>query len=175
MEVLQALLTPTIATIAVYIGWRQWTTAREKLVLDLFEKRWAIFEGAEKAAGLVLRDGDVRNNTATRDIAILRSKTQFLFGPEVEKYLASLQEAMAKIGYAQDMMEASQQGQTVASEQSFPKMKMDAIMRVGRFHSEGVEIFAPYMIMTAKTQPNVFSQWAQRAGTKWSLWRSTKI
>jgi hypothetical protein len=38
------LLTPLIAVIAVYIAWQQWRTARQKLRMDLFDKRYASFE-----------------------------------------------------------------------------------------------------------------------------------
>ena len=43
---LSALLTPTIAIAVGIISYRQWRTAQNKLKLDLFEKRIAIFDEA---------------------------------------------------------------------------------------------------------------------------------
>ena len=43
IDILQALLTPTIALIAVGIGLAQWWTARNRLKLDLFDTRWSVY------------------------------------------------------------------------------------------------------------------------------------
>jgi len=48
IDYLQAALTPSVALIAVYIGWQQWRTARDKLNLDLFAKRLAIYEALQE-------------------------------------------------------------------------------------------------------------------------------
>jgi hypothetical protein len=42
-----ALLTPVVALLAMYIAYRQWRTAQNKLKLDLFERRVAIYEAAQ--------------------------------------------------------------------------------------------------------------------------------
>jgi len=43
IQILAALLTPVVALMAVYFARQQWLTARDKLKIDLFEKRWAIY------------------------------------------------------------------------------------------------------------------------------------
>ncbi|ALN73186.1 hypothetical protein [Aureimonas sp. AU20] len=40
----QAISTLIVGMSVAYIAWRQWQTAREKLALDLFDKRFAIYQ-----------------------------------------------------------------------------------------------------------------------------------
>ena len=44
VPVLSALLTPTIAIITTYIAYEQWRTNRNKLKLDLFDRRFAVYD-----------------------------------------------------------------------------------------------------------------------------------
>lgn len=89
LEWMQALLTPTVAGFAVYVAWRQHRTAQEKLRLDLFEKRWAVYVALRDFLSVVLR-------RATIDIEDLRAFTlgaaqaQFLFGQGINDYLAEV-------------------------------------------------------------------------------------
>ncbi|MFK7848529.1 MAG: hypothetical protein AB8G77_24795, partial [Rhodothermales bacterium] len=52
-------MTPLIAGIAIYVAWQQWRTNRQKLKLDLFDKRFAIFQSTRTFLSTVLRDGRV--------------------------------------------------------------------------------------------------------------------
>jgi len=44
IEILKALLTPAIAAFAVWIAWRQHRTNEDKIRLELFERRMAVYE-----------------------------------------------------------------------------------------------------------------------------------
>lgn len=44
-----AFLTPVIAALAVWIAFSQWRTARNKLKLDLYDKRVVVYEAARQA------------------------------------------------------------------------------------------------------------------------------
>lgn len=46
-----------IGLLGVYVAWRQWRTARQKLRFDLFERRLAIYEATIKFLEDVRRDG----------------------------------------------------------------------------------------------------------------------
>src|SRR5271170_90498 len=43
LQVLQGLMTPVIALIAVYIAWQQWRTNADKVKLDKFDRRFPIY------------------------------------------------------------------------------------------------------------------------------------
>lgn len=59
VPLLTSLMTPLIAGIAIYVAWQQWRTNRQKLKLDLFDKRFAIFQSTRTFLSTVLRDGRV--------------------------------------------------------------------------------------------------------------------
>jgi hypothetical protein len=86
LQVLQALLTPLIAAIAVYIAWQQWQGNKLKLVLDRFDRRLRVYENVVAVLLLIQRDfkpqimelQKFRRETAEAD---------FLFEPEISVYL----------------------------------------------------------------------------------------
>jgi len=41
---LSALLIPIVAVLGIYIAYRQWQTNQNRLKLDLFEKRWRVYQ-----------------------------------------------------------------------------------------------------------------------------------
>lgn len=101
-EYVKALGAPIVALIAACIAggiaYRQWKTARNKLKLDLFEKRLQIYNAAAVVVELI-------NNPYAPDRDYLDESTgkfsgaRWLFGRKVELYLNSLKEN-ANLAYA---------------------------------------------------------------------------
>ena len=80
-----------VAFFGVWIASLQYRLAREKLKLDLFEKRYKIFDATRKFFGKVMREGEVK----TVDIVTFRidtSDAMFLFGKDVNDYLEDVKE-----------------------------------------------------------------------------------
>jgi hypothetical protein len=100
---LQALGTPAIAALAIVIGVMQWRTAHQRAVLDLFEKRFALYQELRTVVGQVIAQGHVGMDT-TIDFLRAADKAQFLFGPEVTAYLNSVHKLLSEHGEAEDMM-----------------------------------------------------------------------
>jgi len=77
---------PVVALIGAWIAFRQSETARNKLKLDLFDKRMAVYQSARKAIGTAATHG---NLSQEQQIEYLQgvSPAQWLFGPEVFEYL----------------------------------------------------------------------------------------
>ena len=65
IEISKGLLTPAIGLVAIYIAWQQWNTNRNKLKLDLFEKRFSVFQSTRTFLSSVLRDGLVSRDCLT--------------------------------------------------------------------------------------------------------------
>ncbi len=80
-----SILTVTIAAIVAFIAWLQWRTAREKVVLDLFDKRFAMYDEMRAVVTRYTQHGidDAGYNQFLR----ASSRAQFLFGPEVKVFL----------------------------------------------------------------------------------------
>src|ERR1700682_1490879 len=65
------------------IAQRNWETANERVVLELFEKRLAIYDGIRDVIGQVTRSGNASNEVYFRYIKAI-DRVPFLFGAEVK-------------------------------------------------------------------------------------------
>jgi hypothetical protein len=99
VNVLQALLTPTIGAITVYIAWRQHHDSKVKLDLDRYEKRLVVY----KAVRAFLSDVTATAQVKTEDIRRLRIDTSeacFLFGQDIPDFIDDLVKHGALLGAA---------------------------------------------------------------------------
>ena len=87
---LSALLTPTIAAAAAYIGYRQFQTSRAKLMYDLYERRVLVLRGALAFLSAVRRDGTVKAAEIPA-LATALSERRYLFEQDLASYLEELQ------------------------------------------------------------------------------------
>lgn len=89
IQILKGLLTPFIAFITVYIAYQQFKTARYKLKLDLYKKRFDVFNSTKCLLGKIIRNGDVTNDEL---LDFLRSTDEaiFLFKQDISDYLKEL-------------------------------------------------------------------------------------
>ena len=97
-----ATLSVGIATLLVtgYIAWQQLQTARNKFRLDLFNRRFPVFEAAMKLVSIAVQKGDV-SDEAQREFLIATKGVQFLFGQKLQDYCDTLaKEAVSlHVGY----------------------------------------------------------------------------
>lgn len=142
--VLQGLLTPIIALIAVGVAFMQWRTAHQKVVLDLFDRRLNIYADLEEVA---LEFQVNRGTTAVipkLTSAFLRSK--FLFGPEAFAEINAFYNAVTSyedIDAATTIYDQPQAEKIRAKNNS----ALDAVMR---FRNDMPNIFEPYLRMSQK-------------------------
>ncbi len=78
IDVFQALLTPTIALIAVGIGIAQWWTARNKLKLDLFDRRWAVYMATRDLLTEIFTHGRSNMDAEQKYLQGIRGRRGFL-------------------------------------------------------------------------------------------------
>jgi len=89
LSVLSASSGVLIAAAVAYIAYRQYSLAREKFKLDMFEKRFAVYKATQRFLTLIFRDGKVDMDKLFE----FRRDTQdatFLFGEEIPAYLKRL-------------------------------------------------------------------------------------
>jgi hypothetical protein len=125
IDVLQALLTPTIALIAVGIGYAQWWIARNKLKLDLFDRRWAVYIATREMLSEMFTHGKTSAEAEQRFLQGIRGAS-WLFDARVDAYLRS--EVWAKVALlnaANSMLEptAPPQGREDAAKKKFEIMR----------------------------------------------------
>jgi len=98
IELSKALLTPAIALLTAYIAWQQWRTNRTKLSLDLYDRRIHVYEQVKRILSLIMRDARVSYD----ELLAFRANTSqadFLFGPEIPKYIDEIYQRAVKLEY----------------------------------------------------------------------------
>ncbi len=85
VPILSALLTPTIAISAVLIALQQWRTNRNRLKLDLFDKRYEYYDAARILIGKILSSGKVEDADTFEFLRNTRG-TKFIVGEKIATY-----------------------------------------------------------------------------------------
>jgi hypothetical protein len=85
----QALLTPVVATVGVYVAWQQWRTNYQKLRYDLFEKRYSIYKAAGDFISSIMNQGKPSQEAQNAFLSGTQG-SRLLFGKEVSEYLYSI-------------------------------------------------------------------------------------
>lgn len=85
-EYLQAALAPIVAALGIYIAYRQWRTAQNKLKLDLFERRIAIYEVIQGFISSIITSG---KTTSEKEYAFLAGTrgAKWVFGEDIAEYI----------------------------------------------------------------------------------------
>ncbi|MCB4770946.1 hypothetical protein LGR54_20250 [Ancylobacter sp. Lp-2] len=78
-----------IGGIATMIAYRQWRTAKDKLRLDLFERRLAVYDLIERYRARVLQNGSA-DTEDIRSLHEMASRSEFLFGRDVTEFIEKL-------------------------------------------------------------------------------------
>ena len=94
MQILQALLTPVIAFLAVVIAVFQWRTANEKVVIDLFDRHMKIYSDCLAVLRKVTTSPNQNNNENAYDFRRARADAEFLFGDEVVTHFTKVENAI---------------------------------------------------------------------------------
>jgi len=90
MTLFVSTLATLLTAIAVWVGYRNHRLSVEKHKLELFEKRFAVYRGAQALLTKVFEDGGVKD---LKTVFEYRRDTQvayFLFGADIDAYLQSL-------------------------------------------------------------------------------------
>jgi anaerobic ribonucleoside-triphosphate reductase len=105
IDVLSALLTPTIAILGIYIAYQQWRTNKNRLKLELFDKRYEIFTNIKKFIANILTSGIVEQGA---DIQFLRDtkSVAFLF----DEQIANLTNEMYRMATKLQALEKTEKG-----------------------------------------------------------------
>ena len=89
VDVLSALLTPTIAIGVVLIGWLQWRINRARYKHELFDRRWEQFASIRDYLSSILTSGKVIQEEETQFVIKTRG-CRFIFGPDIETFVKQI-------------------------------------------------------------------------------------
>ena len=141
MEIYITIIATLIAAIVAWTGYQQHKLARDKLKLDLFEKRFAVYKGVQRFLTIILQE-------AKFDIGQLfefRRDTQdatFLFGSEIPEYINMIDsKALEMRSIAQQYQPLPRGEERSALCEKETKLLAELIAELPRLK----EVFAPYM------------------------------
>ena len=95
LEICAGFLTPMIAVLAVWIAWQQHRTNRDKLRLNLYDKRFDVFRALMELLAFIVREG----NITLEKIYEFRANTNessFLFDKDISEYLETVRQKAVK-------------------------------------------------------------------------------
>jgi hypothetical protein len=72
-----------------YIAWQQWQLERSKLRLDLFDRRYKVFDATRKFLAVIVRDSRFEDSQLF-EFEVGTSDAEFLFASDVVDYLAEI-------------------------------------------------------------------------------------
>jgi hypothetical protein len=80
------------------VAWLQWHVARTKLRLDLFDRRYKIYEATRTFLKLILR-GTALSESELAEADLAFSEAVFLFGSDVSEFLREIREQARHLPY----------------------------------------------------------------------------
>jgi hypothetical protein len=118
----------------------QANTANDRLVLDLFDRRLAIYYGAKEIVGAAVRHG---TSTTEEQFSFLRAinGASFLFGKEVTDYLDEIYKALVELQYCEDELKRVEERDKI---KAF-KRKQKQFDKIKDFYTDAEPLFAPYL------------------------------
>jgi hypothetical protein len=145
MQYLSALSTPAIALMIAMIAFAQWRTARQRMILDLFQRRMDVIDLVSRIASTVLIEGDLHNEDVDGFLRATRGD-KFLFGPEVSTYLSETYRRLLELHACERVMERGQgeQGRELGDKRQAIRNELN------RFHETFHTLVAPYVRMQQK-------------------------
>lgn len=109
-----ALLVPTVALLGLLIAYRQWRTAQNKLKLELFERRLAIYNAATAFISSVMTSGKATDDQL-RNLILGTKEAKWILSPNIAKYL---DEELYSKGVDLQCLSAELEGVPVSEERS---------------------------------------------------------
>jgi hypothetical protein len=104
-----SLVAIVVGCVAAYVAYRQYKTAKDKLRLDLFEKRYTIYLEVKAILANTLQHGTVTYEEISDFYRKVRS-AELLFGPEIEAFIELLRTKLNSLAYHEGQVRAFNRG-----------------------------------------------------------------
>jgi hypothetical protein len=143
------LITLIVGIAVAMIALLQWITARQKVVLDLFDKRFAVYEELREVISIHMVQARIDLNDLGK-YTRAASRAQFLFGPEVVTYLEERRKDLIRAmnDHRQDRPPVPEERQKAVEDEMVARFT-----RLTDFFKDFDVLVAPYMKHTQKNVP----------------------
>jgi hypothetical protein len=145
MTLLQWIVAAITSVFVAAVAFLQWRTAQQKAVLDLFDRRFKIYETVKNCVDHMKGNPQDFGGWQEKEFLKAVNEAYFFFDDDLHDYLETLRKAIL----------------TVRDTTKFQATTADrdqAISRIDKFYEEGRPKFAKYMRFT-QTVPSTFGSW----------------
>jgi hypothetical protein len=130
----------SVARTQAEIADRNWQTSNEKIVLELFERRLAIYEEIRVVIGEVTRSGAAPNDLFFR-YGTATDRAPYFFGQEILDYLETIRMHLADLELSNTMLNSP----NVADRAMWAEKRKTHFLGVTGFYKESPTLFRPYI------------------------------
>jgi hypothetical protein len=109
VEILAAALTPLLAIVAAYIAYQQYRTARHKLRLELYDRRFKVYSAVTACLRGIASAKNLPPEELNELITSLHAQAAeaaFLFGPEVRQFIGEISVKAARLSVVRPLSTA---------------------------------------------------------------------
>jgi hypothetical protein len=139
--------TPFIAAAAAFIAYQQYRVNELKLKLDQYDRRLKIYTEVRNLLRIVMRDANVKDFDAVAFRSSV-AEADFLFGPEITKYLDEVYSHVVDLGMWSSMYRDSTQEQPPDYDhQKVVKSKHEALRWLTSQYEPALAKFKPYLTL----------------------------
>lgn len=142
MQAAQWAIAAITAIFVALVAFLQWRTAQQKAVLDLFERRHAIYEIVRNAVSTIASNSNAFDQGREVEFMQAMERAYFFFGDDVDNYVQQLWSAII------DVRDADKELKDItdfATRHAAIERRRAGISRVTQFHTTGKPLFARYM------------------------------
>ena len=135
-----------LGVVAGYIAWRQWRTAHDRLLVDLFDRRFAAFQELTRA----IDEAFHKPNAGVADLAkfdIASEKARFVFNREVHNYLSEIRKGLINIITKGRALSEMPDG---PGRDRAEKEVADALNQMHQFYGRLADLVTPYLRITTR-------------------------
>jgi len=130
----------SVARTQAEIAERNWQTSNEKIVLELFERRLAIYEEIRGVIGEITRSGTAADEILFR-YGTATDRVPYYFGQEIQDYLETIRMHLLDLQLSSTMLN----NPTVPDRATWAEQRKKHFLGVTDFYKESPALFRPYI------------------------------
>lgn len=136
----------TLARSQIEIAEKNWQVSRDKVMLDLFDRRMAVYDDLRNVMSEIMRHGTVETKLMF-EFAHAVDRIDILFGPEVSEYIAALRK---EIGIHHVAEGAIEHPRNEEARQAAIERKYQSFENLMKFFDEFPALIKSYVAMHQK-------------------------
>jgi hypothetical protein len=149
MQTAQWAIAAITAGFVAAVAFLQWRRAQQTAVLDLFERRYAIYEVVRNAVGIMTSNSNEFDQRCADELTQAMDRAYFFFGDDVARYLEQLWSAIMGVCEADKELPHIAD---LATRKAAEDKRRAGLTSITQFYRTGRPLFAKYMRFSQRVQ-----------------------